>query len=238
MEMNPIKYTLIIFLLSVCFLQAQNSNWVFGANTNYNFPIAGFADRMEGNFGGLIYAGKQVSENWTWLGKLEYFKLSDVNKDQMFKIIKAELNNTINDYRFELPLLEMEFTTAGLSVDARYSVFKSAFFKADLNFGFGFYYWEYSRTGYRDSIFIDTTGAGDFLLAEFLNVPPLFQKDWSGGLTVGTDFYFILLDPLSLNLGINYKLIIAELWPALSLNLENVSGLQFIDLRAGFIVKL
>ena len=238
MEMNPIKYTLIIFLLSVCFLQAQNSNWVIGANTNYNFPIAGFADRMEGNFGGLIYAGKQVSENWTWLGKLEYFKLSDVNKDQMFKIIKAEVNNTLNDYRFELPLLEMEFTTAGLSVEARYSVLKSVFIEADLNFGFGFYYWEYSRTGYSDSLTIDTTGNGDLQLVEFLEVPPFFQKDWSGGISIGTDFNIKLFDPLTLNFGVNYKLIIAELWPALSLNLENVSGLQFLDLRAGFRVKL
>lgn len=238
MQMNPIKYTLIIYLLSVCFLQAQNSNWVIGANTNYNLPIAKFADRMEGNLGGLIYAGKKTSDSWTWVGKFEYFKLTDVNKDQMFKIVKAEVNDVISDYRFELPLLEMEFTTAGLSVEARYNVFNSSFLEADLNFGFGFYYWEYSRTGYKDSLFIDTSGAGDLLLAEYLNVPPLFQKDWSGGINVGTDFNFIIFDPLSLNLGINYKLIIAELWPALSLNLENVSGLQFLDLRAGIRVKL
>lgn len=236
--MKAFKYSIIILFFSVSLIKAQNSSWLIGANSNYNLPIAAMSDRMKGNIGGLIYAGKKTSENWTWVGKLEYFKLTDVNKEKMFKIVKAEVNDVIGDYRFELPLLEMEFTTAGLSVETRYNVFNSSFFEADLNFGFGFYYWEYSRTGYKDSLFIDTTGAGDLLLAEFLNVPPLFQKDWSGGLTVGTDFNFILFDPLSLNLGINYKIIIAELWPALSLNLENVSGLQFLDLRAGIRVKL
>ena len=236
--MKALKYSIIILVFSISFLKAQNSPWIIGTDPNYNLPLAGLSDRMEGNFGGLIYAGKKTTENWTWVGKFEYFKLTDVNKDQMFKIVKAEVNDVISDYRFELPLLEMELTAAGLSVEARYNIFNSSFLEADLNFGFGFYYWEYSRTGYQDSLFIDTTGAGDLLLAEFLNVPPLFQKDWSGGLTIGTDFNLILFDPLSFNLGINYKLIIAELWPALSLNLENVSGLQFLDLRAGIRVKL
>lgn len=236
--MKVLKYSITIVLFLISFLKAQNSPWIIGADANYNLPLAGLSDRMEGNFGGLIYAGKKTTENWIWVGKFEYFKLTDVNKDQMFKIVKAEVNDVISDYRFELPLLDMEFTAAGLSVEARYNLFNSSFLEADLNFGFGFYYWEYSRTGYKDSLFIDTTGAGDLLLAEYLNVPPLFQKDWSGGLTVGTDFNLSLFDPLSFNLGINYKLIIAELWPALSLNLENVSGFQFLDLRAGFRVKL
>lgn len=236
--MKSLKYSIIILIISVTLIKAQNSPWLIGANGNYNLPIAAMSDRMEGNIGGLIYAGKKTSENWTWVGKFEYFKLSDVNKDQMFKIVKAEVNDVISDYRFELPLLEMEFTAAGLSVEARYNVFTSSVFEADLNFGFGFYYWEFTRSGYQDSLFIDTTGAGDLLLAEYLNVPSLFQKDWSGGLTIGTDFNIALFDPLSLNLGVNYKIIIAELWPALSLNLENVSGLQFLDIRAGFRVKL
>ncbi len=236
--MKSFKYSIIIFVISVSLIKAQNYPWFIGANSNYNLPLAGLSDRMEGNFGGLIYAGKKTSDNWTWVGKVEYFKLADVNKDQMFKIVKSEVNDVISDYRFELPLLDMEFTAAGLSVEARYNLFNYTFIEADLNFGFGFYYWEYSRTGYKDSLFIDTTGAGDLLLAEYLNVPPLFQKDWSGGITIGTDFNLSLFDPLSLNFGINYKLIIAELWPALSLNLENVSGLQFLDLRVGFRVKL
>jgi hypothetical protein len=236
--MNKIIISVIVIFFSVLSAQAQNEKWIVGANTNYNLPIGGLADRMEANMGGLIYAGKKVDQDWTWVGKLEYFKLTDVNRDQMFKIVKAEINDIVSDYRFELPLIEMELTTAGLSVEARYSVFNSAIFEADLNFGFGFYYWEYSRSGYQDSLFIDTTGSGDLLLAEFLNVPPLFQNDWSGGINIGTDFNFIFLDPLSFNLGINYKLLITELWPSLSLNLENVSGLQFLDLRAGIRVRL
>lgn len=236
--MNIRKITIIVFLFSFILLKAQNNQWIIGADANYNLPVGGLADRMEGNFGGLFYAGKQVSADWTWVGKFEYFKLTEVNKDEMYKVVKAEINDVITDFRFELPLLEMELTIAGLTVEARYNVFTSELIQTDLNFGFGFYFWEFRRSGYNDSLKIDTTGSGDFLVAEVLDVPALFQKDWSGGINAGLDVNINLFEPLSLNFGANYKLIIGELWPALSLNLENVSGMQFIDFRAGFRVKL
>lgn len=236
--MNIRKFTIIVFLFSFVSLNAQNNQWIIGANANYNLPLAELANRMEGNIGGLFYAGKRLSNDWTWLGKFEYFKLTEVNKDKMYKIVKVDINDVISDFRFELPLLQMELTAAGLSVEARYNLFNLNSFETNLNFGFGFYYWEFKRSGYSDSLKIDTTGNGDFLVAEVLDVPSLFQKDWSGGINAGLDFSLNLFDPLSLNLGFNYKLIIAELWPALSLNLENVSGMQFIDFRTGFRVKL
>lgn len=236
--MNALKIFFIVVLFCGGLTNAQNNNWIIGAGSNYNLPLAGMADRMEGAFGGFLYAGKQTSESWKWFGKIEYFKLSDVNKEMMFKVVQADINDVTGNYRFELPLLEMELTSAGLSVEAKYNLFRSDFFEADLNFGFGFYYWEYSRSGYKDSLFVDSTGNGDLLLVEFLNVPPLFQKDWSGGINIGTDINILLFDPMAFSFGFNYKLIIGELWPALSLNLENVSGMQFIDLRAGLRIIL
>ncbi len=236
--MNKIIFTLIILSLSIVNITAQNSHWIIGANGNYNLPVGSLADRMDGNFGGSFYAGKRLNSEWTWVGKFDYFRLSDVNKDKMFKIIKAEVSDDIVDYKFDLPLLTMQLTVAGLSVEARYNMLSTDFFEADINFGFGFYFWEYFRSGYQDSLFVDTTGLGNFLLVEVINVTPLLQKDWSGGINFGTDINFILFDPLSLNIGFNYKLIIGELWPALTLNLENVSGMQFMDFRAGLRFRL
>lgn len=236
--MNKIKLFFIAFLTLVNYSLAQNQNWVIGADANYNIPIAGLANRLEANFGALIYAGKNVDEKWTWLGKFEYFKLTDVNKDKMFKFVKTDVNNNSSEYKFELQLLKMDLTVAGLSVEARYNLFSNQIFESDLNIGFGFYYWEYNRSSYYDSLFVDVTGTGNLVFLELLDVPALKQKDWSGGINFGADFNILLLDPFYFNLGVNYKLIIGELWPTLSLNLENVSGMQFIDFRAGFKVKL
>lgn len=235
--MNKTKLFLSAVIIFTNFTLAQNQDWIVGANTNYNIPVAGLANRLEGNFGGLIYAGKKTDSKWTWLGKFEYFRLTDANKDKMFKIVKADINNNSNDYKFELPLLKMDLTVAGLSVEARYNLFSNEILETDLNFGFGFYYWEHFRSSYYDSLLVDTSGTGSTVLVELLDVPSLRQKDWSGGINLGVDFNIIVFDPVSLNFGVNYKLIIGELWPTLSLNLENVSGLQFIDLRAGFRVK-
>ena len=102
----------------------------------------------------------------------------------------------------------------------------------------GFYYWNYDRGSYSDSLFADTTGRGDLVIIEIINVPALNQKDWSGGLNAGVDFNINIFEPVWLNLSANYKLIIAELWPTLDLNLENVSGLQFFDFRAGINLRL
>lgn len=235
--MNKIKFLLIALIIFTNYSFAQNKNWIVGANANYNIPVGELANRLEGNFGGLIYAGKKTDSKWTWLGKLEYFKLTDVNTEKMFKFVKAEINNISTDYKFNLPLLKMDLSVAGLGVEARYNLFSNEIFETDLNFGFGFYHWEHNRSAYFDSLFVDTSGTGNLLLVEVLDVPALSQKDWSGGINLGADFNIVFFEPLSFNFGINYKLIIGELWPTLSLNLENVSGMQFIDLRAGFRVK-
>lgn len=226
------KYFLIILFFNIT-LFAQENNFFIGASSAYNFPVGQLGKRLNGNFGFLLYAGKPVSENWIWIGKLEYFKLTDVNKDEMKKFVKSDVLGSIQTFEFGLPNIEMELTAAGLTAEAKYRFFKSDFLDADFNFGFGFFYWEFFRNSYNDSLFIDSTGNGDLVLVEELNVPSLRQKDWSGSLNFGTDFNFNFFTPLKINLAVNYKLIIAELWPTLALNLENVSGLQLIDLRAG-----
>ncbi len=232
-----IKIFLLVFFTLSELLLAQDK-YVIGAGGNYNLPVGSLADRMNGAFGGWFYAGKQVSDDWTWVGKFEYFKLDEVNEDQMYKIVETNINGVNQDLRFELPGINMELTVAGFTAEAKYKLFKSDIFETNLNFGFGFYYWNYDRGSYSDSLFADTTGSGNLVVVDIINVPSLNQKDWSGGLNAGLDFNVNVFEPVWLNLSVNYKLIIAELWPTLDLNLENVSGLQFFDFRAGINLRL
>lgn len=211
---------------------AQNKILI-GASANYNVPVGMLSNRLQSAPGFLIYAGKQTSQDWTWVGKLEYFELSEVNKSKMKKFVKSDILGPIKTFEFPLPNIKMDLTVAGLTAEAKYNFLNSELIDANINLGFGFYFWEHFRSSYKDSLFVDSTGRGNLVLVEVLNVPSLRQKDWSGGVNFGLDFIFILFNPISFNLSANYKLIIAELWPTLALNLENVSGLQFVDLRAG-----
>lgn len=229
---------IIFFVLTFSSVHFAQNSFVIGAGGNYNLPAGSLADRMKGNFGGYIYAGKQLSEKWTWVGKFEYFKLDEVNSDKMFKIVETDINGTRQQLKFDLPDINMELTVAGFTAEAKYNLLKSDIFETDLNMGFGFYYWNYDRGKYTDSLFADTSGSGSLSLVEVIDVPALNQKDWSGGLNFGLDFGLNIFEPLWLNLSVNYKLIIAELWPTLDVNLENVSGLQFFDLRAGINLRL
>ena len=236
--MKKVLFSLIFISLFSQISYSQSEMWIVGANSTYNIPLGNLANRMEANLGGIIYAGKKLNSGWTWVGKFEYLKLNKVNKDKMFKFVKSDVDGTPEDYKFDLPYLKMDLTVAGLSAEARYNLLTTSFIEANLNFGFGFYYWEHFRSGYQDSLFITSAGNNNPLLVEYLDVPPLRQKDWSGGINLGADINILIFDPVSLNFGFNYKIIIGELWPTLSLNLENVSGMQFFDVRAGFHVKL
>lgn len=227
------KLLIILSIIIIASSAYAQNKFLVGASANYNIPVGMLSNRLEPAPGFLIYLGKQISKEWTWVGKFEYFKLSDVNKEQMKKFVKSDVLGPIQTYEFKLPKLKMDLTVAGLTAEAKYNFLNTDLVDADINLGFGFYFWEHFRSDYKDSLFIDSTGAGNLVLIEVLNVPSLRQKDWSGGVNFGLDFIFNLVEPLSLSLSANYKIIIAELWPTLALNLENVSGLQFIDLRAG-----
>jgi len=69
---------------------------------------------------------------------------------------------------------------------------------------------------------------GSYQLAEGF-VPERRQSDWSWGMNAGLGVTVRILSALSFSLNIRYQLIIGELWPALALQLENVSGMQMLE---------
>ena len=64
-------------------------------------------------------------------------------------------------------------------------------------------------------------------------MPASRQEDWSGTLNLGLDAAVKLVDPVWLVAGVDYKLIVGELWQTLDLDLENVAGMQFVSFRVG-----
>ncbi len=73
---------------------------------------------------------------------------------------------------------------------------------------------------------------GAYQLSDRL-VPQRFQQAWSFAGSLGGGLLWHLNTHFKLDVSLNYQLVVAELWPALALHLENVSGLQMLHLRVG-----
>jgi hypothetical protein len=99
--------------------------------------------------------------------------------------------------------------------------------------GFGFVNWVHTRGAYYDSLFVDSASTGHLVKAADLAVPANRQGDWSGTVNLGLDVAVKMVDPLWLVAGVDYKLIVGELWQTLDLDLENVAGMQFVAIRVG-----
>lgn len=186
-----------------------------------------FSDRFEPALGYNFYFGKQTSENWRWSGKFEYMKFDKQNDEASY--IKAV--NEGKEYIYNLPENFMEFTAYGLSANADYKVFSSEILNGYINFCFGIYNWKFNRSAYSDSLYDNN------VLIFTANLPENSQSDWSGGFNVGVNADLNIYGPLFLNLGANYKAIIGELWPALAIDMENVSTFQMFDIKASISIK-
>jgi hypothetical protein len=238
--MKILKYFSILTIIVILFsfkTNAQN-DFVFGANGSYFIPFGSLAERLEPTIGGSFYFGMETSENWTWIGRVEYFKFDKENKEKLFLKRKLTVNGIESDYEIPLPDLKISLEIAGISAAAEYKVIETNFMNVKATFGFGLYKWFSKRSAYYDSLYIDTTGAGDFKLAEILNVPANSQTEWSGGFDLGFDVNVNVYGPIWITTGARYKTVVGEIWPALDLDLENISTFQMFDIRAGVRVKL
>lgn len=226
--------SLLLYLFVFCAALSAQDKFIAGISGSLIIPSGSLSQRFEPALGGAIYFGKEVSSQWTWTGNIEYFKLDKENRDKLFIKRKIEVGGEEKEFNAALPNLELELEAAGISANAEYKFLSLSLLDARFSFGFGVYRWYNFRSAYRDSVFSDTTGNGDLKLLEVLNVVSDSQVDWSGGFNAGLDLNFLLLDPFIINLSGRYKAILGELFPALSLDLENVSTFQMFEIKAGF----
>ena len=104
MKTIKILFIAALFLTSI---NAQKNSIIIEANGNYILPTGALAERFNGAFGGSFLVGKQISDNWTWLGKFEYFKLSDLNKDKLVRKVGYTFNDVEQTAEIPLPKLNI-----------------------------------------------------------------------------------------------------------------------------------
>lgn len=233
--MRTLKIFFIIQLLSI-FCLAQSDNYFAGGGVSYLFPVGGLANRYKPTISGSIYFGKSVSEKWSWYGKVEYFKFDKENTDKLFLTRSLTVRGVTDKYKLSIPKLVMELSAVGITVNANYKLLSSDVTEGNLTIGFGVYNWKDDRGEYYDSLFYTIPNDTTFL-ALYLNVPQKTLNDWSGGFNLGVDFSYQVFNPIWINISANYKAILGELWPTLSLDLENVSTFQMFDARAGIKIN-
>lgn len=215
----------------------QDGAFLAGAGALYVLPVGSLHDRFNGSVGGMVFLGKQVSAQWTWIGKVEYVELSDLNAETLQKTVIVEEGGATTEYQVPLSKLSMQLKATGLSAEAILNLLRGSWFETSIHLGFGFTYWEHYRSGYNDSLYVQGPAPGGPVSVAYLSVPENRQSDWSGSVNLGCDLHFRMFDPVWLALGADYRLIIGELWQALDLDLENVSGMQSLCFRAGISVR-
>ncbi len=199
-------------------------------------PLSSLSGRFESAPAFAVYFGKEVSSQWKWTGKLEFFKFDRINKDNYFIKRKIQLNNIETDLSLPLPDTTMELSAVGISANADYNILRTDFINISAGFGFGIYRWESTLGSFHDTLYYDNNG--DRIIAEVLKIPAVKQLDWSGGFSAGVNVDIHLFGPLWFNAGASYKNIIGELWAVLSLDMENISTFQMFQTKAGLYINL
>ena len=212
---------------------SQNGTMVAGAGAVYNLPVGSLHYRFNGSVGGMVFVGKEINVNWTWIGKVEYFELADLNESKLTKTLSIQEGGTAQRYQVPLNKLSMKLKAAGFTAEAILNLMRISSIETNAHVGFGFYNWNNFRSKYNDSLFVRSVISGSLIKVANLAVPENRQTDWSGTLNLGCDLNVKAVDPVWITFGVDYKLIIGELWQTLDLDLENVSGMQLISFRAG-----
>jgi hypothetical protein len=220
--------TLFVFLSVSIIAQGKFSA---GAGFSYLMPVGELAYRFNPGIGTSVFFSKDVSEVWTWTGKLEYMVFDKINEDNMQMKREILIGTESKTFVYPIKNLKMDLKAYGASVQADYSFFKNSFLESKINIGFGIYKWNFSRGSYTDSLFAPDT-ASVIRLQELLVVPALDQEDWSGTFNVGAELDVQVFDPVWFGISVNYKNILGELWSTLKLDFENVASMQMIEFKA------
>lgn len=219
----------MIVLALTSYIMPQQ-RYVAGADAGVLMPFGSLSNRFKPAVVYNVFWGQETSANWTWTGNFEYVKFTKQNDSKLYV---TRMLNDVN-YSYPMPAKMMTLEIAGLSVNAGCKLFENSLLRANLNFGFGIYNWTYKRNAYSDSLFTPDTAHS---LVTAISLADNKQQDWSGGFNIGVGADVKIIDPVFLNVSCNYKAVIGELWPALDIDLENVSVFQMFEIKAGVTVK-
>lgn len=213
---------------------AQGSGYVVSGEGIALFPAGELSKRFLQTYGYTISVREAHNNSPRWGGFVEYALADDENRDKLFVKRKDTLNGVARDLVFPLQQFDMTFEYVGIGVTANYNIVSSSVIDLNGRVSFGIYNWRFSREAYFDTIKVDTGSVTPkFKTIDVIRVPSANQRDWSGGIDVGLETDIVAFSPFILSAGVRYKVILAELWPALALDMENVSGLQMAHVTVG-----
>jgi hypothetical protein len=219
-------------------LSAQHQTTVIGGGLVHELPLGSLHGRFLGSNGGMVYAGVEIDPHLTWIGKIEYVEFSTINSSALKKSVTVGQGTNAQKYKLPLPKLTMNLKTASVTAEAQLSFLRSDVLESNGVIGFGFTNWVNTRSEYYDSLFVSNTSTGTMEKVAALAVPANRQEDWSGTFNLGLELSAKIVDPVWITVGVDYKMIVGELWQTLDLDLENVAGMQFITIRSGIHVYL
>lgn len=180
----------------------------FQAGVQYQYvqpvqTLAGWFDAASSFYG--ISIGRIQDARWSYRFQVEALEFTEGNKDAL----------QYDDLALNLKLY-------GAHLGWQYNVLeKSRYVNPFLTWDIGIYRWFAERGEY--TISDSQTGSS-------LYIPSRNQQDWSWGGSAGAGAEIEVIRSLSIIVSVRYRIIIGELWPALSLGLENVSGFQMLDM--------
>ncbi len=196
---------LLMFGATVAPAGAQPAGtWAVSAGGAYSTPIASLDDWFGPAYGLQFAAGQQQEDNWFFEGCIEYTRF-----DQ----------NNLTGIAAEKVALRLEHI--GILFIARYAITDFGGLKPYFALGVGPHYYK----GTRSRIEPDPD-LGIPLIAARTN------EEWNWGFKAGAGVEAGLVQNLILDLGINYRFIVGDLWPTLQqyIELEGVSGLKTFNI--------
>lgn len=203
-----------------------------GVNAGFVLPIGSLNYRYKPALSyGFSLGNKSKEEGLYWNYFVEYVKFGEENRSNLNVLRKVTQNNKEAVYSIPLPKLKMSLEVISASAQMNYPVYKAGDFHSTIHAGFGVYRWFNKRSEVIDSLFAQTPTGSVFV--EYLKVAESNQLDWSGGVNLGVEGKYSITPSFSVSLSADYRLVVGELWAALKLDLENVSGMQMAQFRAG-----
>lgn len=232
-RLHSILISVLLFTACGVEVTAQGTQFSIAASGTGLLPAGGLANRFLRTNGANLGVAWYKPGGSYWSGEFEYFLFDEENRDRLTVRKIATVEGIDKEFVFPLSDIEMKLEVAGASAHIHFPVLTEEFLQAELTAGFGMYRWFGVRGSFSDTLTADTSIAGPPLRVAIINTPEIRQQDWSGGVSMGVAVNVPVIEPLSFEFSARYKLIFGELWPSLVIDLENISGFQIVELKAG-----
>ena len=234
--MKTANILLAIIILFVVFTNNYSQNIFVETSIAYVAPVGSLSERFKPAYDFAITLGREQKNKKLISFKFDYINYYKVNKN-IYKLKKVyDVSGSSQTYIINIKEYDMNMKIAAGSIEWGLPLVQMNNFATYTSIGAGIYYWDFNRAPFKDSIYVSVNDSVS-AFAEFIDVPKLRQTDWNGGFNLGLKSYYYFMPSFGIMICFDYRLIIAEMWPTLKINLENVSGFQTLETKIGLLYR-